>query len=71
MTADLQNGYGALERGTLPRRSRASRNDHEHLFSNPVNAARLREAIGDSRAGRNLVPVTVEALEALLRRGET
>lgn len=39
-----------------------SRNDHIYLFSNPVNAARLREAMEDSLAGRNMIPFTVEQL---------
>jgi hypothetical protein len=40
-----------------------SRNDHEHLFSNPVNAARLRRAIEDSYAGRNMTRMTLEEFE--------
>lgn len=71
MTTNVQYSYGALERGSLPPRLRSSRNDAEYLFSDPVNAARLRRAIDDSRAGRNMIPVTIEDLEALFHRGET
>jgi hypothetical protein len=61
--------YGSLaQRNFRPRLRTASRNDHIHLFSSPVNAARLREALDDSRAGRNLIAVTIEELEALFNR---
>lgn len=60
---------GALTRLALPLRRRTpARNDHEYLFSNPVNAARLRRAIDDSRAGLNLTRTSIEELEALLHR---
>lgn len=72
MNTNTHVSYGALETRTLPPRPRApSRNDDEYLFSNPVNAALLQEAIDDSRAGRNMIPVTIEELEALFDRGET
>jgi hypothetical protein len=41
-----------------------SRNDDEHLFSSPANAARLMRAFEDSRAGRNMVRMTLEELDA-------
>jgi hypothetical protein len=63
MTTQTQHNYGALAKRTfLPRPRTPSRNDHEYLFSNPVNAARLRQAIENSRAGRNLIPFTMEEL---------
>ena len=53
---------GSLTRSSsLPPRAR-SRNDHEHLFSNPANAARLWEAYSDAVAGRNMIPFTVDQL---------
>lgn len=55
---------GALTRLALPLRRRTpARNDHEYLFSNPVNAARLRQAIEDSVAGRNMIRMTLEEIE--------
>ena len=61
--------YGSLAQGNFRLRLRtASRNDHIHLFSSPANAVRLREALDDSRAGRNLIPMSVEDLEALFHR---
>ena len=72
MTTHTQHSYGALEKGDLPPRSRTpGADDGDPLLGNPVNAARLRRAIDDSRAGRNMIPVTIEDLEALLHRGET
>ena len=69
MTTYAQLRYGALAKRTvLPRPRTPSRDDHEYLFSNPVNAARLRQAIDDSRAGRNLTRTSIEELEALLHR---
>lgn len=69
MTTQTNHRYGALaKRAVHPRPRTPSRNDHEYLFSNPVNAARLRQAIDDSRAGRNLISMTLEELEALLNR---
>jgi hypothetical protein len=63
MTTQMIHRYGALvKRAVHPRPRTPSRNDHEYLFSNPVNAARLRQAIEDSRAGRNLIPFTMEEL---------
>jgi hypothetical protein len=41
-----------------------SRNDDEHLFSSPANAERLLRAFEDSRAGRNMVRMTLEELDA-------
>lgn len=67
MTTYAQLRYGALAKRTVLPRPR-SRNDYEHLFSNPVNAARLRRAIDDSRAGLNLTRTSIEELEALLPR---
>jgi hypothetical protein len=58
---------GTLMRESRSRRRAASRNDHIHLFSSPVNAARLREAIENSRSGRNMISMTMEELEALFR----
>jgi hypothetical protein len=56
---------GALTRRALPPRFRAmSRNDDEHLFSSPANAERLLRAFEDSRAGRNMVRMTMEEMEA-------
>lgn len=58
----------SLKRGSLARRlviprSRASsRNDHIYLFSSPENARRLREAIANSRANRNMIPFDVDEL---------
>ena len=70
MTTTLTNHrYGAFaKRAFQPRPRTPSRNDDEHLFSNPVNAARLRQAIDDSLAGRNMIQLTIEELEALLYR---
>ena len=64
MTTTLTNHrYGALaKRAFQPRPRTTSRNDHEYLFSNPVNAARLRQALENSRTGRNLIPFTMEEL---------
>lgn len=64
MASTLTNHrYGALaKREFQPRRRTPSRNDHEYLFSNPVNAARLRKAIENSQVGRNLIPFTMEGL---------
>lgn len=39
-----------------------SRNDHIYLFSSPENARRLREAIANSRANRNMIPFDVGEL---------
>lgn len=59
---------GALTRPALPLRTRTpSRNDHEYLFSNPLNAARLRQAIADSRAGRNMTGMTLDEFEQWMR----
>ena len=69
MTTLTQLRYGALAKRIFRSRPRTpSRNDDEYLFGNPVNAARLRRATEDSRAGRNMVRMTIEALEALLHR---
>jgi hypothetical protein len=63
MTTLTQLRYGALAKRIFESRPRTpSRNDHEYLFSNPVNAARLRTALENSRAGRNLIPFTIEEL---------
>ena len=40
-----------------------------YLFGSPENAARLREAIYDSRANRNMVPFTFDDLRRELRGG--
>lgn len=40
-----------------------------YLFGSPENAARLREAIDDSRANRNMVPYTFDDLRRELRGG--
>lgn len=54
---------GVFGRREMPHRLRApSRNDHEYLFSNPVNAERLRRAFENSRVGRNMIPFTMEEL---------
>ena len=69
MTTLTHHRYGAFaKRAVQPRPRTPSRNDHEYLFSNPVNAARLRQAIEDSRAGRNLIPMTLDELDAHLKR---
>ena len=39
-----------------------SRNDHIYLFSSPANARRLREAIDDSIANRNMIPFDIDEL---------
>lgn len=58
----------SMKRGTLARlpfglRVRwPSRNDHVYLFNSPENARRLREAIEDSIANRNMVPFDVDEL---------
>lgn len=65
MNTHAINRYGALARRPLrPRPRTPTRNDTEHLFSNPVNAARLRRAIDDSIAGRNMIRMTLEEFEA-------
>lgn len=70
MTSYAQLRYGALAKRTfLPRPRTPSRNDHQYLFRNPVNAARLRQAIDDSRAGSNLTWMSIEELEAFLHSG--
>lgn len=45
-----------------PRPALRSRNDDEYLFSNPVDAARLREAHADAVAGRNGIAMTREEI---------
>ncbi|HYW14262.1 MAG TPA: hypothetical protein VE871_20010 [Longimicrobium sp.] len=64
MTTTLTNHrYGALaKRAFQPRPRTPRRNDHEYVFSNPVNAARLRQALENSLTGRNLIPFTMEEL---------
>jgi hypothetical protein len=42
-------------------RHNRSRNDHVYLFSNPVNAARLRAGIAAARRGGG-TPMTIEAI---------
>jgi hypothetical protein len=39
-----------------------SRNDHIYLFSSQENAWRLREAIEDSIANRNMIPFDIDEL---------
>jgi hypothetical protein len=39
-----------------------SRNDHIYLFSSPENARRLRQAIENSIANRNMIPFDIEEL---------
>jgi hypothetical protein len=56
----LSLSFGSLTR-SVPLRPR-SRNDDAYLFSNPVNAALLGEAMEDSLARRNMIPFTVEQL---------
>lgn len=65
MTTTLTNHrYGALaKRAFQPRPRTPSRNDDEYLFGNPVNAARLRQAIEDSEAGRNMTRMTLVEFE--------
>lgn len=54
---------GSLARRPISQRSRTpSRNDHIYLFSSPENARRLREAIDDSIANRNMIPFDVDEL---------
>ncbi|MBB4634298.1 hypothetical protein [Longimicrobium terrae] len=43
-------------------RLRGRRNDDLLLFSTEENATRLREALADSRADRNMIPLSVAAL---------
>lgn len=64
MTTTLTNHrYGAFaKRAFQPRPRMPSRKDHEYLFSNPVNAARLRQALENSRTGQNLISFTMEEL---------
>jgi hypothetical protein len=62
MTA-LSMKRGALARRPFGLRVRPpSRNDHIYLFSSPENARRLREAIEDSIANRNMIPFDVDEL---------
>lgn len=61
---------GSLSRRVSPRHRIASRNDDEYLFSNPVNAERLRRAHADAVAGRNMIPFTVEQLRREFGLGE-
>lgn len=42
------------------------RDDTTHLMSSPANAERLREAVADVAAGRNLVEPTAEQLSAVV-----
>ena len=63
------NRYGALaKRAFQPRLRTPGRNDDEYLFRSPANAERLLEALEDSRAGRNMIPLSIEELEALFKR---
>ena len=39
-----------------------SRHDHIYLFSSPENARRLREAIEDADANRNMIPFKLDEL---------
>lgn len=59
---------GSLTRGV--RRRGAGRDDATYLFSSRANAARLREAMDDALAGRNMLPFTVEQLRRDLGLGE-
>jgi hypothetical protein len=58
----------SMKRGSLARRPFGlrvrlpSRNDHLYLFSSSENARRLREAIANSEANRNMVPFDVDEL---------
>lgn len=52
---------GSLLRRPAPR-PRAGRDDHLLLFSTEENAARLREALADSRANQNMIPFSLAAL---------
>jgi hypothetical protein len=64
--------YGSLaRRGFYPRLRTPSRNDHIYLFSSPVNAARLRSALENSRAERNLLTFTMDELRKELGLEET
>ena len=48
-----------------------TRNDTEYLLSFPENARLLREALADSIAGRNLIPLeSIDFLRGRLRLGE-
>lgn len=54
---------GSLARRPIgPRPRTPSRNDHIYLFSSPENARRLRKAIANSRANRNMIPFDVDEL---------
>lgn len=58
----------SMKRGALARRPFGlrvrppSRNDHIHLFSSPENARRLRKALENSRANRNMILFDVDEL---------
>lgn len=54
---------GSLARRPIGLRSRTpSRDDDLYLFSSPENARRLREAIDNSIANRNMIPFDVDEL---------
>ncbi|HEX8317716.1 MAG TPA: hypothetical protein VF632_04910 [Longimicrobium sp.] len=59
---------GAFVRRLAHRRPRLA-DAATYLFGSPKNAARLREAIDDSRANRNMVPFTFDDLRRELRGG--
>ena len=59
---------GAFVRRLIHRRERVD-DAATYLFGSPKNAERLREAIDDSRANRNMVPFTFDDLRRELRGG--
>lgn len=52
-----------------PTHARAGEDVEALLFSTEENAARLREALNDSRENRNMIPFTVEELRREFDRG--
>lgn len=61
--------YGSLARDVQPRPRPDERSAEEYLFSSPANAERLMRAYRNSLAGRNMTSMSIEELEALVKRG--